>query len=239
MAKMTNCLWNLLIALNSLKMDKVNPLKRITAWFRKIMARKFTKPVALVGAFVVILALGAIAGIIQASNSSRPVSQQSGINAEVPQSPQSVSTNSVNQKQTTNATPSNSPQQRSTTQNTTSDSGSTLDQYGCATNTPSYNQCVQNKRTSWCGTQVMTPSSTFNSATLQARTAYNTVMNEWEIMQYKPVHSPKSEYLADATSKFNAIYEPAYNSYFDEVKSLNSQGCTLQYPSHESPGQYW
>lgn len=121
----------------------------------------------------------------------------------------------------------------------TTDLGSTLDQYGCATNTPSYNQCVQNKIQLWCNNQVSDPASAFSSATTQARSAYNSVMNEWESAQYLTTHSPKSEYLADATSKFNAIYEPAYSTYFAKVQSLNSQGCNLQYPTHESAGQYW
>ncbi|MGB4768116.1 MAG: hypothetical protein WBP22_02555 [Candidatus Saccharimonas sp.] len=139
--------------------------------------------------------------------------------------------------------PQDNTQQSTSSQNSTNptgtnDLGSTLDQYGCATNTPSYSQCVKNAKALWCDTQVSAPSSVFNSATLQARTAYNTVMNEWEVMQYKTVHSPKSEYLADASNKFNTLYEPAFSTYTTEVQSLNSQGCSIAYPVHESPGQY-
>jgi hypothetical protein len=153
---------------------------------------------------------------------------------------QPVNPKSVNaQNAPTASTPSPQSSTSSKPANTTSDSGSTLDKYGCATNTPSYSQCVKNAVASWCNAQVSAPSSAFNSATLQARAAYNSVMNEWESAQYSPAHSPKSEYLADATSKFNAIYEPAYSTYFAKAQSLNSQGYSLQYPSHESPGQYW
>lgn len=127
----------------------------------------------------------------------------------------------------------------STKSNTVYGSASTLDQYGCATNTPSYSQCVQNKRQLLCNDQVSAPASAFSSATIQARATYNSVMNEWEIAQYQTPHNAKSEYLADATAKFNAIYEPAYNSYFAKVQSINSQGCNLSYPTRESPGQNW
>lgn len=154
------------------------------------------------------------------------------------QSSSQANSNTPNQEtstQPTNATQStNSPKS-----NTSSDSGSTLDQYGCATNTSSYNQCVQNKKQLWCNSQVSEPASAFSSATTQARAAYNSVMNEWESAQYTTPHSPKSEYEADATSKFNAIYEPAYSTYYSKVQSLNSQGCSLQYSAHESAGQYW
>lgn len=145
-----------------------------------------------------------------------------------------------------NNSQNNAQQKPTNTAPSSSNNTGHLDEWGCyvpamtpSTDMSNYYQCIRTKKALWCNDQISSPASTFNTAVLQARAAYNSVMNEWEIAQYQTPHNPKSEYLADATAKFNAIYNPAYSTYFTKVQSLNSQGCSLQYPSHESAGQYW
>lgn len=135
-------------------------------------------------------------------------------------------------------TQNNSRTQVTTKSNNTSDVGSSLDQYGCVTNIPSYSQCVSNAKARLCNSQESGPALAFSTATIQARAAYNSVMNDWQSAQYLPTHNPYSEYLDDAQMKFNAIYEPAFTTYSAKIQSLNSQGCSFAYPAHESPGQY-
>lgn len=210
---------------------------RISKFYRSVLQKKTSLLSLTVFQLLILLLVinGGVAAIVMARHHSPVAVQDTSSNdsTNIPESKPDIP------KPSTPSTPSSQGSTSAKPTNTTSDSGSTLDQYGCATNTPSYNQCVQNKRQLWCNGQISEPASAFSSATTKARAAYNSVMNEWESAQYQPTHSPKSEYVADATAKFNAIYEPAYSTYSAKVQSLNSQGCNLQYPSHESAGQYW
>jgi cytoskeletal protein RodZ len=208
---------------------------RLTRFNRKVLQKK-TRLLGLTIAQLTILAVvmsGGTAALIVTHHQSMPTTTPNTITSESDNpSPKSYSsTSQLTPPQSTNSTQSNTSKP-----NASSDAGSTLDKYGCATNIPSHDQCVKNAIVLWCNSQISQPALDFNNATLQARSAYNTVMNEWQIEQYKTPHSPYSEYLTDATNKFNAIYEPAYSTYTAKVQSLKSQGCSLQYPSHESPG---
>lgn len=107
------------------------------------------------------------------------------------------------------------------------------DQYGCITNTSGYSACVEaakaNELYFWCSDKNSSAIAAYNVSFNQAQAAYDSVMAEWNAVKDEPyyTHHPYSQYATDAKTKYNAIIEPAYETFKTTIDSLNSKGCKL------------
>lgn len=154
---------------------------------------------------------------------SEPISEI-GTN-KVPSSTLDTDTQSNTQEST--------PQQNSANGSTTPavNPNSLPDEHGCVPQSSGYQDCVKyakkNALTLWCGEQSKKASDTFRPASDKAQEAYDEVMAEWDKVKNLPYYQrhPYEQYAADAKTKYNAIFKPAYATYVSKINSLNTQGC--------------
>ena len=130
-------------------------------------------------------------------------------------------------------TPQNNTNTQSVTPKTNNKTtaSNTPDQYGCVPSSAGYESCVtysrKNALSAWCSEQSRKASATFNPEADKAKAAYDKVMAEWDHVKDLPYYQrhPYEQYAADAKTKYNAIFKPAYTTYVNAINSLNAQGC--------------
>lgn len=204
-------------------------------WFNKLNNSILKKKTPLLGFTVlqlfilfVVINGGTVAVIL--SQRQQPVANDTRTNLP------SYEANTEEPTKTVDTAPQDATQSSSNTQSAPTSSKPTTstnlpDQYGCIPQSSGYESCVtyakKNALSAWCSEQSRSASAIFNPEANRAKAAYDVVMAEWNAVKDLPYYQrhPYEQYAADAKTKYNVIFKPAYATYVNKINSLNTQGC--------------